>query len=789
MSTNEDLPQSDDFSPEQISSELPITIQPSSITPYPGAADWSPAGNDDSGSDSINAMAFLHAARRHWLAISLTGLACATLVVLFLSPYTDPWWGLKPQYEAEALLTLEATPPKIISQTADQSVGINEFEYFRETQAGLVKSRFVIMAALRDPKLKARPCMQREDDRHNAIAWLTEQIKVDFKGKNAGLMAVSASQPDKEDAAAMVNAVVAAYKREIIDKVREERQKRLTELTTISGDKENEVRTKREQLHRELEMAGGDEQTMAIRATLATTIYADTQREYQRMKSESRGLLGRLEETKRILADLMDPKSPGSEIGETEYAMLLNNNPAYRDLLGRRALLRQIAFLHTSRMGQGSNPTIGYRQNTAELTSTENLINELESKSKEQVRNSKRIELQREISRLQAQSEVAAEQLRLYEKEVEKRQSDADAAGKSTINAQMLKAELENLKNILQRLAEEREALRVELNSKPRVEITGDQTSPAAVPESETHDYRNFLIIFAAAVAMAVPALTIVLWDLRKERINSSGDVSKRLKIPVMGAVPMIPAMVMRRLGDSTKKSQLWRTRFTEAVDGVAARLLRKAECEQTRVVLITSALSGEGKTTLATQLAMSLARAHRNTVLVDFDLRQPTLDGALGLPLGPGVCEALRGDGDILDMVQQTGTEFLSVVTAGVWHRRIPAALGNGAVATLLDQLRKNFDFVIIDSSPLLPVVDTRLVSQNVDAVVLAVFRDISQGSKVLAAQELLDAFGARSVEAVITGGEEHGQAKKPVAMLDEEALPVENEGELRTENSGENG
>ena len=58
-------------------------------------------------------------------------------------------------------------------------------------------------------------------------------------------------------------------------------------------------------------------------------------------------------------------------------------------------------------------------------------------------------------------------------------------------------------------------------------------------------------------------------------------------------------------------------------------------KCEQVRVILITSAMSGEGKTWLATQLAMGLARAQRRTVLVDFDLRQPALDGALGLPLG----------------------------------------------------------------------------------------------------------------------------------------------------------
>ena len=179
----------------------------------------------------------------------------------------------------------------------------------------------------------------------------------------------------------------------------------------------------------------------------------------------------------------------------------------------------------------------------------------------------------------------------------------------------------------------------------------------------------------------------------------------------------------------------------------------------------------------------MSLARARRTTVLVDFDLRQPTLDGALGLPLGPGICEALRGEGDVMGMVQQTETEGLSVVTAGSWSRQVLPSLSSGVVGTVLEQLRANFDFVIIDSSPLLPIVDTRLVSQHVDSVVLAVLRDVSQGSAVLAAQEMLDAFGVRSIEAVVTGGVEHGNAKNlayQTAMNDNQAALAEAEAEI---------
>ena len=371
--------------------------------------------------------------------------------------------------------------------------------------------------------------------------------------------------------------------------------------------------------------------------------------------------------------------------------------------------------------------------------------------------------MEREIRRVTTELEIATDQVNSFEKEVVAKAHDAEKVGQSTVAAQMLRAKLENQERILHGVADERERLKVELdNPRLRVTIAGDPNTPAAEPEEETGAVGRYVIIgLSGLVGMCLPAVCIVVWDQRKRRVNSPADVAKKLKISVMGTLPLIPPAVMRKLGHGSRRSQMWRTRYTEAVDGVVARLLRNAECDQSRVVLVTSAIAGEGKTWLATQLAMGLARAQRRTVLVDFDLRQPALDGALGLPLGPGVCEALRGQGEIADMVQPTDTDFFSVVTAGNWNRQVLPALANGSVGPLLEQLRQRFDFVIIDSSPLLPVVNTRLVCQHVNSVLLSVLRDVSEADKVTAAQEMLDAFGVAHVDAVVTSGEKLGSAK----------------------------
>ncbi len=163
----------------------------------------------------------------------------------------------------------------------------------------------------------------------------------------------------------------------------------------------------------------------------------------------------------------------------------------------------------------------------------------------------------------------------------------------------------------------------------------------------------------------------------------------------------------------------------------------------------------------MATQLALSLARTGRQTVLVDFDLRRPSFDEVFGVPLSPGVSEALRHQSTVAELVHPTATDNLAVVTAGRWDRQALASLSNGSAASLFEQLRQEFAFVVVDTSPILPVADARFVSQLVDSVVLSVFRDISEAPKIQAACEILAAFGVQSVEAVVTGLNDYSYGK----------------------------
>ena len=286
-------------------------------------------------------------------------------------------------------------------------------------------------------------------------------------------------------------------------------------------------------------------------------------------------------------------------------------------------------------------------------------------------------EVEREIKRLEAAIEISNKQQKNIDEEVQHLRKQAEQFGSTSVDVEMLRADILVRDKSLETITSERDKLRVELRSPQRIEILQGKVATPVEPSNSI--MRIATTVIASILGLCLPVLAITLLDTRRQRINTSMDVRERLGIPVIGSMPIIPTRVLRQLGSPSKRNKLWQLRLTESVDGITARLLRRAELEQKRVVMVTSAVSGEGKTTLAAQLAMSLARAGRRTVLVDFDLRQPSFDDAFGLERSPGVSEILRNESELARAVQHTQTGNLSVITAGRWNRMALSALANG--------------------------------------------------------------------------------------------------------------
>jgi Mrp family chromosome partitioning ATPase len=173
----------------------------------------------------------------------------------------------------------------------------------------------------------------------------------------------------------------------------------------------------------------------------------------------------------------------------------------------------------------------------------------------------------------------------------------------------------------------------------------------------------------------------------------------------------------------------------------------------------------------LATFLASSLARAGRRTLLIDADLRRPSIHELLALPASPGLCEVLGGEVSADEAVQPEAVTGLYVLPAGCWGPQMQQMLAQQGPRDLFEQL-------LVDSSPVLPVADALLLAPHADAVLLSIRFPVSRIPQVYAAYERLRAVQARVLGTVVQGasGEFHGYEYR-YAMRS--AYPVEEGGE----------
>lgn len=170
------------------------------------------------------------------------------------------------------------------------------------------------------------------------------------------------------------------------------------------------------------------------------------------------------------------------------------------------------------------------------------------------------------------------------------------------------------------------------------------------------------------------------------------------------------------------------------------------------RVIVVTSSMPGEGKTTTAINLALALAEAEHNVVIVDGDLRRPKLDAHLGLVGTVGFSTVLAGGASLTDVLQQTRFSGLSALTSGTIPPNPSELLGSLAAKKILDELRTSYDYVIVDSSPLLAVTDAAILSANADGVlIIARFKQSKREHLTQAVGSIKD-VGARLLGAVFT-------------------------------------
>jgi capsular exopolysaccharide synthesis family protein len=681
--------------------------------------------------------------RRRWpLALGL-GLPLAAAAAALT-------WNLLPlpRYSAQAMLQVASLPSSFVYKDLE-AVDRSEYRNYQLTQQTLIKSPFVLSTALSDPKVGRLGIVRQHAD---PIEWLEKKLTVNFTGE---VMFIALDGDDPAELAELVNAVTLAYEKEVVNAERAKRLERYNSLKEIYAKYQTNLRSRREDLKNLAEKAGSnDKQTLALKQQLAIEAHAAAERELRQVQSELR----RAEVELRIVREApvgsaRPAAAAAAPAGGLEAAV--EATAAVREAAAKVQTLQNQYGLARGRARDPGDPSTVQVRDRLRKAQADLLA----------ARAAAREELLRRApggaavagpaaaaadprEALQARVKFLREDEKALKAVVASLAEGTQAFNQKTISIETINEEIQSSEDAFKQIGDRVEALNVELDAPLRV-----RRLQLAAPPRSPHVAKLATASAAAGLGcLAAVVLGVSYLDARSRRIVAVEQVVQGLGMDLVGVLPALPdRRGPRALRDAREAA--WGSILLESVNSARALLLHAARADGLRVLMVASAMKGEGKTSLAGHLATSLARAGRRTLLMDADLRSPAAHRLFDLPLERGTCELLRGQAALEQVARPTVVPGLALVSAGYFDERAVRALALGELQAILDRARAEYDFVVIDTAPVLPVADTLHISQHADAVIFSVLRDVSRLPAVHAAFQRLSRLGVRMLGAVVAG------------------------------------
>jgi capsular exopolysaccharide synthesis family protein len=564
----------------------------------------------------------------------------------------------------------------------------------------------------------------------------------------------------------LVDAVVNAFLQEVVNKEHKRRLERLDQLKELYNIYEDTLRRKRQTLRDFAQSAGSaDAKTLALKHRFAIEQLAMAEKELMELQSQLRKL--QVEATdqqgkEKTVGDLTVP--------EAIIAEHINADPVIRQHLDQMAGL-DLKLDQFKQRALEPNKEPAYRKTLAELEATRTALaarrKEIRPRIIQELREKIHDDLRTGVVQLRARGGLLKEHEKVLNDLVDRLRKETISINQKGLTLDSLQDDIPRGENLVKTVGNELDALNVELQAPPRVTLL----EAAGMGQTDTRKRKFMAAGAAGAGTLLVVLLAIAFWEFRWRRVNTVDEVVHGLGVNLIGAVPRLPYRAQRSVAASRGPRQFyWQNLLVESVNTIRTMLLHTATVDPLRMVMVTSALGGEGKTSLSSQLAISLARAGRKTLLVDGDLRRASVHRVFGVPLSPGFSEVLCAEVDLPDAIQAGPVSDLWILAAGRSTNEALEAMAQPVVPALFQRLREQFDFILIDSCPVLPVADSLLLGQHVDGVIFALLREVSRLPQVYAGYQRLASLGIRMLGIVVNGagGDVYGSTYSEYQYLD---------------------
>jgi capsular exopolysaccharide synthesis family protein len=696
----------------------------------------------------------VHAFRRRWtmaVPVALGGALAACAIA---------WVVMPAEYTSIIVFRILSRPPQGSLENEEN------FTNVQKAQVAFMKSHDVLVEAIE----KARTAeLYGETFRAEK---LPKKLTATFN-EGPEMCALSLSGESPEAVAALLNALGEVYPGRIAANDEARVKSRIAQLRRrLYQDPDNRVgrqSTLAEQLRdKRVELAKAEKDAGILDAPALARSLDDARAQLEGVRRDQR-------QAKQALGGLMSSLAakqkrvsspPGVEVPDKEAAEGLRDDPEYQEVMQDVARLRKIIEGYGKANLSNERVRTALETKQAEVKKRDGERRALLDEKKRQLGRERQRQLLADDRKAIVDLEDKIEEARSLEKSLEgdERRWAAKVEGfraggpKPSPEVEALRDQVRQLEKEVGRVGDDLAALEGSLPITPRVSVHTE----AFVPTERDLTKPLKVCLASGFGAFGLLLLGVCLLETRGRRIYAADDVTSGLGLRVIGTLPWLPAAARQHAAVAQSLAGLdSKLGMAEAVDAVRTVLLHAPRVDGARVIMISSASGGEGKTTLASHLAASLARAWRKTLLIDGDLRNPAQHTQFDQLLEPGLSEALRGEVEIDDAIKPTAVSRLWLMPAGKVDGHSLQALAQDGVGDLFEHLKEQYDFIVLDTSPVLPVPDALLLGKHADAVLLSVMRDVSRIPTVYGAQQRLEALGIRVLGAVVLGEKAEGYGR----------------------------
>jgi succinoglycan biosynthesis transport protein ExoP len=270
----------------------------------------------------------------------------------------------------------------------------------------------------------------------------------------------------------------------------------------------------------------------------------------------------------------------------------------------------------------------------------------------------------------------------------------------------------------------------------------------ATIPKFPIKPNKQLIIIFASFLGVLLGIILVLAREVINDTFKTPDDIEAKLALSALGITPIV---IKQKDSTIPEKQYLTdsRSSFAESINTIRTGLLFANIDNPPKTILVTSAKSAEGKSTLAINMAVAFSNIGK-TLLLEVDLRKPSMSKNLEYKISLGLSDILSGEVKVLsDVVKRINNDQLNVITSGKIPPNPMELLSSNKFEKLLATFKEHYEYIILDGPPTLPVSDSCIIANKVDAVVFAIE---AEGTKIKVAKEALSRL--RKLNANVVGG-----------------------------------